>query len=566
MTGSVRGGAAGRSDIFGLVLFLSITGSAGAVAAGTNYWSSGGPEGREATAIAVDLALADTLYAGTDEGVFKSVDAGASWTPTNLNEPFLTIDALVAAGPPTVLFAAGSFGVQRSEDGGEKWVVANHGFGSTYVQALVVDPGDGRILYAGTYRPSGTLPSGVFKTVDGGMKWNTTGLSNSHEVSAIVVDPRDTDVVYAVDRQMLVRSANGGATWSPVERFRFGTAGALTAAGNATRSVVYVVIDGTVYRSADAGRTWTGGNAGLLGSVMRLAADPVVTSTVYAGTENGIFKSTNDGERWARLEAGLAGEGVADLVVDPRNPRVLHAATSAGVYSLTQDAIFSCAGDCSGDDRITIEELVSGVRIAIGAAPLSSCPAFDIRGDGQISIDELVAAVDGALDSCLPVSRVEDFSDFAHFELTRHGGFGFCPPLGVFSATISRQAADRYELELEVLEEGVAGVDECLPGVVGEVECAVVRPRPARILDAEEVDRLRAAFSSLLVYEEPDRICRHVIFDPCLIDMLAWDDSRVSDFICSSERLDAQSAYDVLSLLEDLSAAPALAGRASCGG
>jgi hypothetical protein len=106
-----------------------------------------------------------------------------------------------------------------------------------------------------------------------------------------------------------------------------------------------------------------------------------------------------------------------------------------------------------------------------------------------------------------------------------------------------------------VLEEGVAGVDDCLIDFVGEVDCAVVRPRPPRQLDLQEISPLLTAFSTVLVHEEPDRICRDVIFDPCLINVLSWDGSQVNDFICGGRRIDGVESSRILGLLEELSQA-----------
>lgn len=60
----------------------------------------------------------------------------------------------------------------------------------------------------------------------------------------------------------------------------------------------------------------------------------------------------------------------------------------------------SCIGDCNQDRRVTIDELVRGVTIALGASPLATCPAFDVSGGGQVRVDALIAAVRAALDGC----------------------------------------------------------------------------------------------------------------------------------------------------------------------
>ncbi len=60
----------------------------------------------------------------------------------------------------------------------------------------------------------------------------------------------------------------------------------------------------------------------------------------------------------------------------------------------------ACVGDCNGNGVVAINELVRGVNIALGSAPLDICPSFDRNGDGSVSISELVAAVNNALTGC----------------------------------------------------------------------------------------------------------------------------------------------------------------------
>lgn len=60
----------------------------------------------------------------------------------------------------------------------------------------------------------------------------------------------------------------------------------------------------------------------------------------------------------------------------------------------------TCAGDCSGDGAVGISELITGVTVALGAAPVASCPAFDTNGDGSVTVAELIAAVNNALLGC----------------------------------------------------------------------------------------------------------------------------------------------------------------------
>src|SRR5260221_10174930 len=59
-----------------------------------------------------------------------------------------------------------------------------------------------------------------------------------------------------------------------------------------------------------------------------------------------------------------------------------------------------CVGDCNHDGRLTIDELVTGVSMALGMQSLDSCPDFDRSGNHAVTVDELIAAVDSALTGC----------------------------------------------------------------------------------------------------------------------------------------------------------------------
>lgn len=60
----------------------------------------------------------------------------------------------------------------------------------------------------------------------------------------------------------------------------------------------------------------------------------------------------------------------------------------------------NCPGDCDGDGSVTVDELLRGVNIALGQAPIGECPAFDADGDGEVRVDDLVAAITAALQGC----------------------------------------------------------------------------------------------------------------------------------------------------------------------
>lgn len=76
-------------------------------------------------------------------------------------------------------------------------------------------------------------------------------------------------------------------------------------------------------------------------------------------------------------------------------------AALAALLAISPAARATCAGDCNGNEAVSIDELVTMVSVALDQAPLSRCAAGDTNGDGEIAIAEIVAAVDRALAGCL---------------------------------------------------------------------------------------------------------------------------------------------------------------------
>ncbi len=59
-----------------------------------------------------------------------------------------------------------------------------------------------------------------------------------------------------------------------------------------------------------------------------------------------------------------------------------------------------CVGDCGGNGVVTVDEIITGVNIALGSLPIERCPPLDTNGDGMVTVDELIKAVNNALNGC----------------------------------------------------------------------------------------------------------------------------------------------------------------------
>jgi RHS repeat-associated protein len=75
---------------------------------------------------------------------------------------------------------------------------------------------------------------------------------------------------------------------------------------------------------------------------------------------------------------------------------------SVALWVVCVPAALACVGDCNGDRNVTVDELITGVNIALGTRLLGDCRSFDPNGDGEVTVDELITAVNNALSGCPP--------------------------------------------------------------------------------------------------------------------------------------------------------------------
>jgi photosystem II stability/assembly factor-like uncharacterized protein len=273
----------------------------------------------------------DVLYAASlDKGLLKSVDGGASWTATSLTRPVEAVE--VDPGDPRIVYAAGFGDLSRSDDGGATWIEINDGLGGTEggsanVSALAIDPRQPATLYA-----LGGLAN-VHKSTDRGATWTLvwTGPGDFPWLRKLVVDPA-SGTVYAVDRYAGVfRSLDGGASWSSVLPL-YGLAD-LAVDPRSPGRIYAASPAGGVYRSEDSGSSWTASNHGLreLGFV-KVAADPHAPGTLFAVANPNpqvslafgpqyLLRSTDGGATWSSPFGEPANSPfVNDLAADPAHP------------------------------------------------------------------------------------------------------------------------------------------------------------------------------------------------------------------------------------------------------
>jgi photosystem II stability/assembly factor-like uncharacterized protein len=307
--------------------------------AGLNVWTTRGPLEGPILALAIDSTGAVYAVAGF-AGLFKTVDGGESWAATNggLQGGYLD-DVAVDPVTPSVVYVAAyqaASGVFRSADAGATWSPIGPDL-PPGVNVLAVDPVAPSTLYAAViFRPYLT------KTEDGGATWVTIGTFPDN-VTDVAINPVTPSTVYAGSFRgtptggLLSRSLDGGQTWNGITTRLFdpGTGRRYdvmrVVIDPVDPAVVYITTSGGGFKSIDGGDNWTPTERPVT------AIDPVVTTTVYSGTRGmGVFRSIDAGATWAPLNSGLTNLFVDDVAVDPRAPAIVYAATDSGVFAIRQ--------------------------------------------------------------------------------------------------------------------------------------------------------------------------------------------------------------------------------------
>jgi photosystem II stability/assembly factor-like uncharacterized protein len=313
--------------------------------------------------VVLDSADANTVYAGTlADGIFKSVNGGQGWfsVSTALSNHGILSLAIDPRNSKTVYAGTDAGGIFKSVDGGERWSKANMGLGDLWVQVQVLSiaPNDSNVLYTSVYNPN----RGVYKTTNGGATWSRTGAELNWLVTALAIDPRDSNIVYAgtYDRGVF-KSTNGGQDWFPINRgLTMSIIGGLVIDPTDSNTIYagssdYRAVGGGVFKSSNGGESWFGINTGLSNRmVLTLALDPKDSKTIYAGSEGGVFKSTDGGASWFERNTGLANRVVSALAVNPRDPSILYAGTDGNSLFVSYDGGMTWDGHDAGGLHVDI--------------------------------------------------------------------------------------------------------------------------------------------------------------------------------------------------------------------
>ena len=261
------------------------------------------------------------------------------------------ITALVIDPLDSQIIYAGTFGggIYKSIDGGKTWQDSSRGLIDLYIQSMAIDPKHPDTVYAGMYR------FGVYKSTNGGLSWSATGpgLNAYPIVYDVQVDPQNPDILYAGTRGWtpvftwappwgggMFKSINGGDTWTKQNNGLSEDWVYSVAIDPTNPQIVYAASHSMgVFKSTDGAATWKAMNNGIGDQAGRaIVVNPQNPQVVYYGAWHGggVFKTTNGGSSWSAVGGGLGGLKIYKLMIDPANPTILYAASYlTGLFKTT---------------------------------------------------------------------------------------------------------------------------------------------------------------------------------------------------------------------------------------
>jgi len=259
-----------------------------------------------------------TIFAATDEGIFRSMDGGASWQSANFG--LLDVEILCLACAPdfaeseVVWAGSANGGLYRSRNAGRAWREAGHGLPDAAVQCIIVAESG---VLAGT-------ESGLFRLANGAT-WLPYGLPGL-EVNDLIVC---NDTLLAGTTQGVFR--NEGEKWQATEVQE----PTLALAGMANGVILVGSVREGIWRSADGGRTWQIAHEGLAAHTPPLAVRACSGAFLLADAVGSIAFS-EDGVAWRPV---ATGNPIACMAASPPGRRCTTvAATKANVLGWDADA------------------------------------------------------------------------------------------------------------------------------------------------------------------------------------------------------------------------------------
>ncbi len=299
--------------------------------------------GKQVFALAQAPSDPAVFYVGTLDGIYRSSDAGASWTKISslsesLSREIHEVESLaVDPANPDVVYAGTWHLPWKTEDGGKSWQNIKQGIiDDSDVFSIILDPDHPKTVFL-------SACSGIYKSETAGVRFRKIeGIpSTARRTRVLKQDPSNHEVVYAGTTEGLYRTENGGKTFTRLTGPDM-IVNDVFIDPRDSHHLLLATDRGGVLASQDAGATFTASNQGFSErKVTALLVDRDNPAKLYAGVVNdksfgGVFVSSDGGNAWSQIGAGLDGRDV--FALSQTKDGTVIAGTGHGIFALDPPA------------------------------------------------------------------------------------------------------------------------------------------------------------------------------------------------------------------------------------
>jgi ligand-binding sensor domain-containing protein len=251
------------------------------------------------------------LFAGTEEGIFRSINNGESWVPL-INGLINTDITSLTLGSNNQLYAGTkSYGIVRSADNGENWIAVNNGIKSGQINELLSysDSIGFSHIFAGSSR-------GLFHSTDRGNYWSqvNNGLS---QITQNAFALNSNNQIFTGTDCGVFKSIDSGTNWTEMN-YGLPDVEIKTLVVNSQNDIFAGSKGKGIFRLLNSDQKWTQVNNSLTDSIIYTIAKNSLNH-LFAGSETSILRSTDNGMNWIKISNSIQNSAIHSLIVDVNN-------------------------------------------------------------------------------------------------------------------------------------------------------------------------------------------------------------------------------------------------------